>query len=319
MIPPSSQGQDSRHDDRFRLGVDLGGSRMTVGVFDSRWQRLAIVTRPTPTCRSVAAIVDHLVDSVNVTLRSANVLPASIPVAGIGLPGEVDVASGTFHSSPILPAWFDVPIAQMLQERLGIRFQIENDANAALIGEHTALGQGEEGVIVLITLGTGVGGAISVNGKIHHGRDNSAGEFGHISVADHGPPCGCGNIGCLGKFASATALVDYYRDLSKPSNVNQINGEVVSKQFFAGEPAAIAAVDHLSHFLAKGVATITSVLAPRRVILAGGIISSLGVHIARTVTQTLQSRRYPRAISQVQVTPASLNPYSAVIGAATLY
>lgn len=307
------------HDDiRYRVGVDLGGSRMTVGVFGHQWQRLAVNTCPTPPCRSVAAIVDNLVDSVSATLRSAKVLPGTISGAGIGLPGEVDIALGTFRSSPILPAWHNVPIAQILQERLGIPFQIENDANAALIGEHTALDQHEDGVNVLITLGTGIGGAISVNGKIHHGLDNSAGEFGHISVADDGPPCGCGNIGCLGKLASATALVDYYRDLAKPSNLDPVNGEVVSKQYFAGDPAAIAAVNRLSHFLAKGIATIASVIAPQRVILAGGIVSSLGLHIARAVTQTLQSRHYPRAISQVQVTPATLNPYSAVVGAATL-
>jgi glucokinase len=153
---------------------------------------------------------------------------------GVGVPGIIDLGSGTLRESPNLPGWHDYPVREEIERRLGTRVLLENDANAAALGEKW-LGAGRQvDDLCMITLGTGVGGGIILGGRIWHGMTGMAGELGHITVEPEGPRCGCGNRGCLEQFASAKAIGRMAREAAAGGNAPAL-ARVAAKRGFSSQ------------------------------------------------------------------------------------
>ena len=195
----------------FSIGVDLGGTNLRIAAIDEQGTLMEKTTLGTKTVFGRDQVLNNMCDAIQQTsdkYRSS----ANLFGVGIGVPGIMDMQTGMMRDSPNLPGWADYPVRAEIERRLGTPVILENDANCAAFGEKW-LGAGRHvGDLAMLTLGTGVGGAIVMDGKIWHGMTGMAGEFGHMTVEPEGPRCGCGNRGCLEQYASATAVVRMARE-----------------------------------------------------------------------------------------------------------
>jgi len=195
----------------FAIGVDLGGTNLRIAAVDEGAHLLEKVTLGT----KVALGRDHVLSDMCEAIQHLSKKyqgDARLLGVGIGVPGIIDLHTGMVRESPNLPGWSDYPVRDEIIKRLQAPVILENDANVAALGEKW-LGAGRHvGDMAMLTLGTGVGGGVILNGKIWHGMTGMAGEFGHMTVEPDGQQCGCGNRGCLEQYASATAVVRMARE-----------------------------------------------------------------------------------------------------------
>ena len=190
----------------FAIGVDLGGTNLRIAAVDGRGRLTEKVTTDTGVARPRDQVIAEMCRAIQALVAKRKKAGGRLVGVGVGVPGIIDLASGMLRESPNLPGWEDYPVRQEIERRLGTRVILENDANAAALGEQW-LGAGRAADdLCMVTLGTGVGGGIVLGGRIWHGMTGMAGELGHITVEPEGPPCGCGNRGCVEQFASATAI-----------------------------------------------------------------------------------------------------------------
>jgi glucokinase len=190
----------------FSIGVDLGGTNLRIAAVSGHGKLIEKLTLGT----QVSLGRDHVLDEMCAAIRQLSEkygASGNLLGVGIGVPGIIHLATGRIYESPNLPGWADSPVRDEIEKRLGARVFLENDANAAALGEKW-LGAGRDVPhLVMITLGTGVGGGIVLNGSVWHGMNGMAGELGHITVDPDGPLCACGNYGCVEAISSATAIV----------------------------------------------------------------------------------------------------------------
>lgn len=189
----------------FAIGVDLGGTNLRIAAVDNAGKLLQKITTGTQVAKGRDYVIGEMCDAVRVL--AANYQSAgTLAGIGVGVPGIIDMDSGMLRESPNLPGWGDYPVHEAIENRLQTRVVLENDANAAALGEHwLGAGSNTDGMCML-TLGTGVGGGLVLQGEIWHGMNGMAGELGHVTIQPDGPQCPCGNRGCLEQFASATAI-----------------------------------------------------------------------------------------------------------------
>lgn len=188
----------------YGIGVDLGGTNLRAAAVDETGQILARISAPVSYEAGPEEVICEIVRVIE-DLRTRTEV-GKLRGVGIGVPGYVDLSAGVIMGSANLPGFSGFPVRDRIQERLGTRILLENDANAAALGE-SWIGAGKDVKdLILLTLGTGIGGGIVIDGKVLHGFRGMAGEFGHMTVFPDGNPCGCGNNGCLEKHASASAI-----------------------------------------------------------------------------------------------------------------
>jgi glucokinase len=244
--------------DPLYLGVDLGGTNVKLGVCTGSGQQVGTRSIKTEASRGAQDTIDRIA-------AAAAELQASTGRAvacGSGVPGPLDLERRILIRATNLVGWSRVPYPEMLGKALGIPTFMENDANCAAWGEYVAgAGRGVDSM-VLYTLGTGIGGGIVLHGEIWIGASGAAGELGHMSIDPKGPACGCGQVGCVEQYASATAISRAY-------------GKGSAKDCFAaagrGEADAIAVIDGAADGLAVGLANMIHVLHPDIIVLAGGV------------------------------------------------
>src|SRR5512146_2895912 len=195
----------------FAIGVDLGGTNLRIAAVDERGTLLEKVTTGTQVSRGRDSVIDEMSTAIcDVLVKHKS--KGELLGIGIGVPGAIDLESGMLYKSPNLPGWDNYPVRDEIQRRLNTRVILENDANAAAMGEKW-LGAGRDyPSMCMLTLGTGVGGGIVMNNRIWHGMTGMAGEVGHINVEAGGHPCGCLSRGCIEQNAAATAIVRMARE-----------------------------------------------------------------------------------------------------------
>jgi glucokinase len=189
----------------FAIGVDLGGTNLRIAAVDSNGKVLEKVSTSTEVSRGRSLVIDEMCAAIQQTVtkfRGAGELAG----IGIGVPGIIELQTGTVRESPNLPGWHDYPVRDEIERRLGTTVVLENDANAAALGEKWLGAGATVEDMCMLTLGTGVGGGVVLNGRVWHGMSGMAGELGHMNVDPGGPPCNCGSRGCLEQLASATAV-----------------------------------------------------------------------------------------------------------------
>lgn len=296
-------------ENRHVLAIDMGGTHMRVGRVDAAGHILAQVKAPTLPAEGPAIVVHRLAETTRGLLATDHGGQDTGMIAGVGLatPGPVDTRRGVIITSPNLPGWREVPVADLLAAELGLPVRHMRDANAALLGEAwLGAAQGCRDA-VLLTLGTGVGGGALIGGQLLTGRDGFAGEFGHLTIDPDGPPCGCGNRGCLEAFASGTAI-------------RRRTGRAASEVFAAarqGEPAALAAVAEVAAALGTGLASLANAFNPSLIVLGGGMIAGWDLYHEGMLAE-MRRRAFAAVTAGLEVVPARLGDDAGILGAAKL-
>ncbi|HET7207786.1 MAG TPA: ROK family protein [Terriglobales bacterium] len=190
----------------FAIGVDLGGTNLRIAAVDTHGHLVEKVTLGTKVALGRDRVLDDMCDAIR-HLSGKYQNGSNLLGMGVGVPGIIDMDTGMIRESPNLPGWSDSPVRSEIERRLGTRVILENDANAAGFGEKWLGAAREVDDMAMITLGTGVGGGLVLQGRVWHGMNGMAGEFGHTTVEPDGVRCGCGNHGCVEQYASATAVM----------------------------------------------------------------------------------------------------------------
>jgi glucokinase len=195
----------------FSIGVDLGGTNLRIAAITTEGELLEKITLGVKVALGRDHVIGEMCDAIQ-RLTDQYRGSGKFVGAGIGVPGIIDMETGMMRKSANLPGWSDYPVRDEIERRLGARVFLDNDAKVAALGEQwLGAGRGADNM-AMITLGTGIGGAIILNGKIFYGMNGMAGEFGHVTIEPNGVPCGCGNHGCAERYASATAIVRMARE-----------------------------------------------------------------------------------------------------------
>lgn len=267
---------------QFAIGVDLGGTNLRIAAVDVAGKLLQKVTTGTQVARGR----DHVIEEMTAAIRevAAKFGPIGDLVGiGIGVPGITYMATGMLRESPNLPGWENYPVRDKIEKRLGVRVILENDANAAAMGEKW-LGAGRDYEdMIMLTLGTGVGGGIVLNGRVWHGMTGMAGELGHINVEPDGPLCGCAAHGCLEQYASATAIVRMAREaiaagkaerLRAASDDPEFSAKIVYQMAVQGESAAQEIYRRVGRALGIVIAGLVNTFNFPMFVVGGGVASA---------------------------------------------
>jgi glucokinase len=262
------------------IGVDVGGTKIAAGVVDTEGHILERIKVPTP--RTVEEIDVRITEAVSTLLDKAASERSEMAV-GVAAAGFVNEQRTTVRFAPNIP-WREHPLADSLSGRLGVPVVVENDANAAAWAEFQFGAGREVADMTLITVGTGLGGGIVLDGELVRGAYGIAAELGHVRMVPDGRPCGCGQHGCWEQYASGTALLRAARQLAvqdptaaevmlKPAGgePTALRGNMVTDAALAGDPAAVGLLAELGRWLGEGIAMVANVMDPAVVVIGGGV------------------------------------------------
>lgn len=314
---------------RLYIGCDLGGTNLRAAVVDvDTGEVLRLQSIPTLAREGHAAVMQRMADLFLRVIESAGLSKDEIRGVGIGVPGRLDLEKGETLFLPNLPGtWPRVPLAETIFQRTGLRVALLNDVRAITFGEwRFGAGRGVDTVAVF-AIGTGIGGGLVVNGQLHLGIGGTAGELGHMVIDFNGPRCGCGNYGCLEVYASGPAiaamgmkavaqgLTTQIGELCE-YDLNRITPELIGKAAEQGDAIAREIYRQAGFYLGIAASSICAAVAPRRVILAGGV-SAAGRLLLDPMEQTLRERVRLMPVEQVELVMAQLGGNAGVIGAAS--
>jgi glucokinase len=311
--------------DTLYVGVDLGGTTIKVGLCNAEGHLLRTYEGATQAANGADAILSNIEAYVKLLVPPGTPEWDAVAGIGIGVPGFLDIPAGIVNSSPNLPLR-DVPLTQIMQEKLGKPVKMNNDANVAALGE--AWGGAGRGIAncVCYTLGTGVGGGIILNNRLIEGFRGMAGELGHLSiVADlEAIQCGCGMMGCLETVASATGIIRMARDAVERGDktplalLEEITAKDVLEAAKEGDEVAQRIVSRAAYYLGKSLAAVAVVVNPQRFIIGGGV-SKAGEFLFAQIREVFYKLTPGNAKDGVEIVPAELGNNAGVVGAAGLF
>lgn len=307
----------------IRIGIDLGGTNIAVGAVDDGHAIVSRVSVPTLARRPAAEVVGDMGDAVEAALAKAGLSIGDCRSIGIGSPGTCNSAAGVVERAYNL-GWDHVPVCRMLEERFHVPCRLSNDANCAALAEQVAGAAVGHDNVVLITLGTGVGGGIIIDGKIYAGMRSMGAELGHTLLVLEGEHCTCGRDGCWEAYASATALIRQAKRAGEQHPESALHGreELTALDVFqaadAGDAAAQAVIDRWCVYVAAGMTDLVNSLAPEMILIGGGI-SRQGERILSPIREYVAEHCFGGREGAVPIIAAAkLGNEAGIIGAAAL-
>jgi len=297
----------------YSIGVDLGGTNLRAAAVNEAGKVLERVSVPANYDAGRMQVVNEIVATIR---KVRDRLPeATLRGVGIGVPGFIDIDAGVVIGSSNLPGFNDFPVRDEIQNHLGIPIILENDANAAALGEKW-IGAGQNvNDLILLTLGTGIGGGVISRGKILHGSHGMAGEFGHMTVFPDGNPCGCGNNGCLEKHASATAIAAMGRMMHFGQEIN--TAEDVFRLAQAGNERAHWVFQAMGRALGIAIASLINAFNFPLYLLSGGPLPAWD-YFAPSMLAEVRKRSFTFARTGTRIEKALLGADAGLLGAAYL-
>ncbi|GMA65032.1 ROK family protein [Alicyclobacillus fastidiosus] len=295
----------------YSIGVDLGGTKILTGLVDESGVIYKTVECPTAAQQGPDAVIDQLIRSIDEVAGSVE--RKEICGIGIGAPGPLNPVTGVVLSPPNLPGWDNIPLRQIIEAKCGLPTFLENDANVAALAEHRfGAGRGVEDM-VYITVSTGVGAGLILNGRLYGGAGGYAGEVGHTVVDTNGRLCDCGNRGCLEAVASGTAIA------RKAEQVFQrpMSAKDVAIMAENGSLEAKAILDEAMHYLGMGIVSIVNVFNSSRIVIGGGV-SRIGDAMFEPLRHAVRELAFPAPAAMVEIMPAELGLNSGLLGGAAL-
>lgn len=314
--------------DKKLIGVDLGGTTCKFAIMTAEGEIQQRWSIDTNILDDGSHIVPDIVASINEHLALYNMQPADFSGIGMGTPGSVDIDAGTVTGAFNLNWKNTQYVKRDIEKGTGIKFTVDNDANCAAMGERWQGAGDNADDVVVVPLGTGIGGGIIANGTLLHGVAGSAGEIGHVIVDPNGFLCTCGNHGCLETVASATGVVRVARHMAEEyagdSKLKQIlddGDEISSKLVFDmakdGDQLALAVVDRVSYYLGFALANLGNTLNPKYIVIGGGV-SAAGEFLLTQVQKYFRKYTFENVRNTTSVRLATLGNTAGVIGAASL-
>jgi len=308
------------------LAIDLGGSKIIIAIISDKGEMIAREYCPTLADEGPPAVIDRMLSAIDHLLSLRNIDSSQLNSISIAAAGVIDMEKGIVTSSPSLPGWIDIPLRGIVDEKYKVNTFLINDASAAVLGEHHfGAGKGANNLIYL-TVSTGIGGGIIINGRLYFGSSGGAGEIGHTTVDVNGPRCNCGNIGCLEALASGTAVArEAMRRISQgekssltemvEGKIESITAEKVSLAAQDGDSLALEVISKAASYLGAGTANLVNIFNPEIIIVGGGM-AKMGDLLLDPVRQVVKERAFRLLAQAVRVVPAQLGDDAAVFGAA---
>jgi len=302
------------------IGVDLGGTNMRIALLSPDGLILDRHKVSTHAAEGWKQVVARLAENIVLYQKIAIGKGLTVAAAGVGAPGVIQMDGGIVVKSPNFPDWNNLPLKEELEKALNMPVFIENDANAAALGEQW-LGAGHDiNSMILLTLGTGVGGGIVLNKQIWQGADGMAGEIGHMTLIPDGRLCGCGNTGCLEMYASARGIVQSYREAINSSG-SIMTADLSSEQIYQaardGETVACKVMKDMGRMLGIGIANLINIFNPQMIVLGGGVKDAWQLFID-AMQEEVMRRAFKVPAERTKIVPSLLGDDAGMVGAAAI-
>ena len=310
------------------IGADLGGTNIRLALVDAEGGLSEPYRYPTPAKGEAAAIVETLAQGIRVLQHQARAHGIRLAGCGLGVAGLVDGQAGLVYTAPNVAGFQNLPLKKLLEEKVDVPVTLENDANAAAFAEYwLGAGRGVSSLICL-SLGTGIGSGIILEGKLLRGASGAAGEAGHMAVEADGERCGCGAQGCLEAYASATAILRDARAALARGEGTALRGPFggrpealtakdVSDAARAGDPVARGILERAGRYLGVGLASLVNLLNPDLITLAGGLAAA-GDLLLQPALAELERRAFAVLLCRTRVELSALADTAGMLGAAGL-
>lgn len=304
------------------LALDIGGTKLAVAMVSADGRSHSFLSEPTRKERGPDGVIAHLFEMGHRSTAAAGMgRPAAV---GISCGGPLDAATGVLTRPLHLPGWNDIPIVAMATAEFGVPAVVENDATAAVRGEHRFGAARGYNTALYLTLSTGVGGGAVVDGRLHRGAAGNGGEFGHLTVRPGGRLCECGRRGCLEAYASGTNIAVRAQELLARSDrdstlrsLTEVRAEHVSRAAAEGDALAAEVWDETTAVLGQAITDLVNAFEPNIVVLGGGVTRS-GALLLDPVRETVRTTAMPPAAARADVVLAGLGDEVCVIGAGAL-
>jgi glucokinase len=318
---------------RYVLGVDLGGTKISVGAMTADGSRqLGERTEATLAAEGADAVVGRIVSLIEATIgavtKETGARRDDILGVGIGSPGPLDRERGIVITTPNL-GWHNFPLRDRVADATGLRATLDNDANCATVGEWW-IGAARGGRnVVGMTIGTGIGGGLILDGKLYHGSSDVAGEIGHTSIEFNGRRCKCGNEGCLEAYASGPATAERAREAlaggessaliaMAGGDLSTLTAHHVYDAALQGDRVAREIVRETARFIGAGIANLLNIFNPDVVVLAGGVAEA-GEELFAPVRMEVRRRAFKPAVEACRIVPGALHGAAGVVGAVATF
>jgi glucokinase len=316
---------------RFVLGIDIGGTNLVVGsVAEDGSTVVATASEPTHAEAGATDVVDRLVGLAERAIAATRreVPGADILGIGVGAPGPLDTRRGIVLLTPNL-GWVNMPLRQIIHDRLGLPAALDNDANCAVLGEWWVGAARGARHAIGITIGTGIGGGIILDGRLYHGASDVAGEIGHTTIDTEGRRCKCGNYGCLEAYASGPNIaLRAVEELqagaeSRPralvnDDLSKITAQTVYQAAADGDELALEVVNDTAKFLGVGIGNLLNIFNPEVVVVCGGVTLA-GAHLFEPLRREAARRAFKPAVAACRIVPGELAGTAGVYGAAKVF
>lgn len=313
----------------YAIGVDIGGMSMKLGLVNEKGVVADTVIVPVDSGAPYEETINNLNAGIKQLIEKNSLYPDDINGIGIGVPGVVNLKTGCVDSAANLH-WEFVPLQKLVEEGTGMRVRLTNDANAAALGEARFGFKWKYPNVVMLTLGTGVGGGLILDGKLYEGNEGKGAELGHSTLIMGGRQCNCGRRGCLETYASATALMNLTKEAMEKhpesslwkmcdGDINKINGKMSFDACKEGDAAGVEAVDLYISYLGEVILNFNNIFRPNAFILSGGVAKQ-GDYLVQRLKEYCDKYYWGYKNTPVpELLIATLGYDSGIVGAASLY
>jgi glucokinase len=316
---------------RYVLGIDIGGTNLVVGSVAEDGSRIvATASEPTHAEAGAKDVLERLVGLAERAIEATRreIQGAEILGVGVGAPGPLDTKRGIVLLTPNL-GWVNLPLRQIIHDRLGLPAALDNDANCAVLGEWWVGAARGARTAIGITIGTGIGGGLILDGKLFHGASDVAGEIGHTTIDTEGRRCKCGNYGCLEAYASgpnialrAVEEIEAGAVSRLPSlvggDLSKVTAQTVYQAAADGDDLALEVVNDTAKFLGVGIGNLLNVFNPEVVVVCGGVTLA-GDHLFVPLRREVARRAFKPAVAACRIVPGELAGTAGVYGAAKAF
>lgn len=312
--------------EKYYIGIDLGGTNIKGAIFNKKLNLIYEQRSLTEADKGSEHVLNRIYNLFDSMLKNEGLKNEDIVCMGIGVPGLLNINEGISMFSPNFSKWENVPVVKWFEEKLHIPVFIDNDVRVNLYGEwYFGAGKGKENV-VLLTLGTGLGSGIVMDGHVLYGVTGSAGEIGHMNMYREGRSCKCGSSGCLGRYVSALGMLNTLKEKIKGGqnsvicewvhdNLSEVSAKMVSKAYDAGDKVAIETLHETGEILGFGLVNVINLYNPEIIIIGGGMAAA-GERLLKKTREVVNSHALKIPNEKCTITTALLGDTAGMIGAA---
>jgi glucokinase len=311
----------------YSIGVDIGGTSIKAGVITETGKilnslQVQTATTPKKCINDIIKLISDLINDSSLTVKD-------IKGIGFGFPGMVNAKTGVVDFLPNLSGWENIPFSEEIEKAFGVKVAITNDANAHTLAEQKYGSAKGANNVVMLTLGTGVGGGVIIDGKLYEGEGSKGAELGHTTLILGGKKCGCGRKGCLEAYVSTNALIDQAKEQMQndkssilwqlcESNADKLNGKIFFSALNNGDRTAEKVFEKYVEYLSEGILNFCNIFRPEIIVLGGGI-SAQGKVLTDKIIKYCKENNYGlKGAPEVKITTASLHNDAGIIGASAL-